>query len=158
MTAPKSRKKTAVPPVEAEAARQPVEAGASAPMLEVGGKAYQLELATAGLIALERAHNMGFMKLPELFEDTRLESLRDILAAALIEHHPATNRPDGMLPLHGIAAAILGARPGPRFEWEAQQELADSIIDELGAFAVMQACGRAFYSARLLRDDDAREL
>lgn len=124
--------------------------------LKAGGETYTLELATAGLIALERAHDRGFMKLPELFEDTRLETLRDILAATLIAHHPQTaQHATGGLGL-AVAAYMRGVTPGPLYDWTAQQALADRVLDDVGAFEVMRATGKAFYSARHMQGDNAK--
>lgn len=133
------------------------------PTIKAGSDTYRLSMGTVALIALERVRDMGFMQLPELFEDTRLEALRDLLAAALIEHHPQKPAPgepgSGMSSLIAALTNTIGAKAiGHAYTWELQQRLADSILDRVGAFEVMRSVGTAFYSSpHLSGGQDAKE-
>lgn len=129
-----------------------------APTIKVGAVRFTLAMGTTALIALERVRDIGFMRLPEMFEDTRLESLRDLLAAALIEHHPQSPADivgSGMTSLVEALGSLIGTgvAAGPAYDWEAQQALADSVLDRTGAFAVMKALGKAFCSSPHLKGE-----
>lgn len=95
-----------------------------------GGIEYTLHLGTAAFIQLEKSLGVSIEKMGETLKSPNMATIRDLFAAALITHHPQAR--DNPL-TDRLAGTIFGMGPkGPGFTWEAQQDLADELLDAVG--------------------------
>lgn len=103
------------------------------------GQTYTLLMGTAAFLQLETALGKPLQELGEALTKPGLSTLRDLIAAALIEHHPQTaaiNEAEvpGSAALRGFLTAqgVGGRVSRPVADWPAQQALANRIMDEIG--------------------------
>ncbi|GBH29678.1 hypothetical protein [Sphingobium xenophagum] len=104
-----------------------------------GGEIYTLLMGTAAFLQLETALGKPLQELGETLTKPGLSTLRDLIAAALIEHHPQGMTASdfgapGSSALRGFleAQGVGGLVSRPVAHWPAQQALANRIMDEIG--------------------------
>ena len=114
------------------------------------GETFTLLMGTAAFLQLEIALGRSLAEMGDVMAKPSLSTLRDLIAAALIEHHPqAENATTGFDPtadvMRGFHAA-LGVDPSqvrPTAHWPAQQALANRIMDSVGMEAAADLIQRA---------------
>lgn len=104
-----------------------------------GGETYTLLMGTAAFLQLETALGKPLQELGETLTKPGLSTLRDLIAAALIEHHPqgeikgaAKGQTLGVLAGFHEAMGLDAHVIRPVAHWPAQQALANRIMDEIG--------------------------
>ena len=114
------------------------------------GETFTLLMGTAAFLQLEIALGRSLAEMGDVMAKPSLSTLRDLIAAALIEHHP---QGQNALIDNGPAAGVMrglhtafGVDPSQGrtiVHWPAQQDLANQLMDGVGMEAAADLIQRA---------------
>ncbi|GLV21993.1 hypothetical protein TomMM35A_18460 [Sphingobium sp. TomMM35A] len=105
------------------------------------GETYTLLMGTAALLHMEKALGVPLAEMKDKLATPGLETVRDMLAACLVEHHPQTTSDTSVAA--GLSKA-LGLSPVVQVIWPLQQQLANRIMDAVGLGRTSDLIGDAF--------------
>lgn len=114
------------------------------------GQTFTATFGTAAMIAIQTELKVPIDKIGEAFKSPTVATLRDLLAAALVRHHPQLGaKPTGpaaqvMAGTLGVPVDSLPASPS----WAAQVDLAEQIMDDLGLPAVAELFGETIAASK----------
>lgn len=107
---------------------------------DANGVTYTLHFGIAAMVAIEKELGVPLAKLGETLKSPTIAMVRDLFAAALIQHHPVHSATSAILT--GLAAKTGDNRSRP-VDWAGQQCLANDLLDAVGVNRVAELIGVA---------------
>ncbi|MFB0875338.1 MULTISPECIES: hypothetical protein [unclassified Sphingobium] len=107
--------------------------------VKIGAETYTMHLGIAALIYLEKAIGVPVAELKDVLDKPKLEHVRELVAALLVEHHPQSRIADITLGLSAALGRVANVTADPA----EQARLANRLIDAIGLEATMDIVGKA---------------
>lgn len=107
---------------------------------KANGETYTPSFGIAAMIAIEKELGVPLSGLGESLKKPSMAMVRDLFAAALIQHHPAHSAASAIL---GGVIAQTGGNRSQAVDWAGQQALANDLLDAIGVGKAADLIGAA---------------